>query len=338
MFSVNQSRHIYVAEKLGTTANHVTTLSTNGDIAVKSVGAGKDKQIYFLLKNLQTGEITKSDFISVDNITRIEPQKASNMATKMRKVEITLDSNLNGGAPIVGQDYVLGINFKNFFSSGDASQYYKDAAVHVTSSMTASAFYKAMVNALNLAFSREDGATATSNPYLSFSWKPNATTATQADAIVIEEKEQDWILGTKRQRRILFDVFPGTVYTGGGDVVWGTQTEITSSLTTVGNGKNIADLEWFCMGERGDQYRYMGYPNYIPTPYSVDASKAYDVLEIHYAFTDSGVNSYRTEKEITIAVPFVASGANDNAKHPINLIIDEIEYHTGLTIAGLSGN
>ena len=77
----------------------------------------------------------------------------------------------------------------------------------------------------------------------------------------------------------------------------------------------------------------MGYPNYIPSKYYVDPTKEYSVLEFHYAFTDSGVNSYRSEKELTIAVP---NGAAGHVYDVINDIIDEVEHHSGLTIAGLS--
>ena len=36
-------------------------------------------------------------------------------------------------------------------------------------------------------------------------------------------------------------------------------------------------------------------------------SKQYDVVELHYAFTDTGVNSYRSEKDITLVVATDAS-------------------------------
>ena len=202
--------------------------------------------------------------------------------------------------------------------------------------MTASDFYKAMVDALNLAFAREDGATATSNPYLTFSWKPNGTTATQADAIVIEEKPQPWSLGTKKARRIMFDVFTSTIYTGGDDVIWGIVTDATPAKASavvgtnaVGNGQQIADLEWFAAGERGDQYRNVGWPHVIPTQYMADATQQYDVIEMHYAFTDTGVNSYRTEKEICIAFP-KASTYNSSAE--INKFISAVNTAAGSTI------
>lgn len=338
-FSVNQVRHLYVAKDYvdGSTK---TALTNNGDIEVKKA----DNDLYFLYKNGK-GEVTHSDFINLKNLDRVEAIKSSAMATKMRKISLTLADN-----PVSGQDYVLGINFKNFFSSGDASQYYKDAVVHASSSVnTKSLFYKAMVKALNLAFSREDGATRYSNPYLKFKIgystssesEENDTNWASATAtkIIIEEKPQEWELGVKKARRIMFDVFPSTIYTGGEDVIWATlestglyYTEMIPA-TTVGNGQNIADLEWFCMGERGDQYRLQGWPNVIKTAYLADESKTYSVLEFHYAFTDTGVNSYRTEKELTIAVP---DGAAGHTYDVINGIIGEVNTAAGTSISTLS--
>jgi hypothetical protein len=78
------------------------------------------------------------------------------------------------------------------------------------------------------------------------------------------------------------------------------------------------------MGERGDQYRNMGWPNVIPTQYLVDASKEYNVLELHHAFTDQGVNSYRSEKDITI----VAEDAT-----VLNALINAINTAAGTNIA-----
>jgi hypothetical protein len=191
--------------------------------------------------------------------------------------------------------------------------------------MTATQFYAAMVDSLNYAFSREPDANKTSNPYLKFT--------SDANGLYIEEKPQEWGLGTKKARRIMFDVFCSTIFTGGEDLIWGEITDQTPAKANVvvgtngiGNGQQIADLEWFCMGERGDQYRNVGWPHVIKTTYLVDPTKQYNVLELHYAFTDTGVNSYRTEKEITI----VAEDAD-----VLNDIIDAINTASGLNIPNL---
>ena len=325
-FSVNQVHQLYVISGYNATVNAASAVGTIG--AIKSIDDLRGKEVMFSYKGVES--VLPSDFIQIQNIGYAKAIPASEMITVMKKVEVTLDSNVNSGAPIGGQDYVLSINFKNFFSSGDASQYFKDAAVHATSNMTASDFYKAMLKSLNAAFSREPGATKDSNPYLKFS-VDNTTTATK---LIIEEKPQEWILGTKKARRIMFDVFPSTVYVGGDDLVWGVATDATPAKASavvgtnaVGNGQQIADLEWFCMGERGDQYRGIGWPNVIPTKYLVDSTQQYHVLELHYAFTDTGVNSYRTEKEITIVAPATADG-----KTALNGFIGALNTATGLEI------
>lgn len=312
-YSVNQVHQLYVANAYNASVDETSAVGTIG--AIKKIEDGLGDQVMFFYKGADT--VLPSDFIQIKNIGYAKAIKASDMATKMRKVKVVLDSTINGGAPVSGQDYILGIQFRNFFSSGDASQYYKDAAVHATASMSAANFYTAMKDALDRAFSREDGATKTSNPYLTFT--------ADANGLIIEEKPQEWQLGTKKARRIMFDVQPRTVYTSGDDLIWGQVSEETPT-TLVGNGQNIADLEWFCMGERGDQYRMKGWPNVIYTKYLVDPTKEYNVLELHYAFTDTGVNSYRTEKEITIV--------SENAS-VLNDLIAEINSVTGLSIATL---
>ena len=336
-FSVNQSRHLYVISGYNATVNDASAVGTIG--AVKAIEDIRGKEVMFKYKGVES--VLPSDFIQIQNIGYAKAVPASDMITVMKKVEIALDPNVNEGNPYSGQDYVLSINFKNFFSSGDASQYFKDAAVHATASMTASDFYTAMVNSLNSAFSREPGATKTTNPYLKFSTKAKGGSGTDADdavAIVIEELPQEWALGTKKARRIMFDVFCSTIYADGDDVIWGTVTDATPAkgsavvgTNAVGNGQQIADLEWFCMGERGDQYRNVGWPNVIPTKYLVDPTQQYHVLELHFAFTDTGVNSYRTEKEITIVAPATSAG-----KTALNSFIGALNSATGLSIATLS--
>lgn len=334
-YSFNQVRHLYIADAYLAVTN-MDKDSNAKTIGVQVVDEGAKKQMYFLYKGAKT--LLKSDLIDIKNIDSIKVIKGSNQAIKMKKVEISLTAEAKdeNNKPIVGQDYVLGINFRNFFSSGDASQYYKNAAVHVTSSIdTVKKLFDAMKLALDKAFSREDGATPTSNPYLSFSVTGSGASA----KLVIEEKAQEWELGTKKARRIMFDVIPGSIYTGGEDVIWGTAADITfdnvknPSPTVVKNGQQIADLEWACMGERGDQYRNVGWPNVIKTEYLADSTKQYNLIEIHYAFTDTGVNSYRTEKELTIAVP---DGAVGEEYDVINTVIGAINSATGLSISTLS--
>ena len=211
----------------------------------------------------------------------------------------------------------------------DQDQYFKDAAVHVTNdTATAAKFYAALKDALDKCFSREVGATIKDNPYLTFT--------ASASGLTIEEKPQSWHLGTEAQERVYFDIVPTTVYDGTDDLVWG-KVETQTSTTKLGNGKKIADLEYFCLGERGDQYRKVGFPNDIETTGMVDPTKTYDILEIHYAFTDAGVSSYRSEKDITIAVPTAVKATDGGGADytVINAIIAAFNTASGLSVTTL---
>jgi len=245
----------------------------------------------------------------------------------LKSVKVELDPNVNSGNPVSGQDYLLRIVLRQFYGMSDEDQYFKDVVVHATSDMIATPlkFYQAMVDALNKAFSREVGATNNSNPYLTFT--------AAATGITITEKPQDWRLGTMAQESVMFDAVPTTIYYNADDVIWGKVTDLTPAKSAavvgtnaIGNGTKIADLEWFCMGERGDQYRQISWPNDIPTTYLVNPALQYHVLELHFAFTDTGVNSYKSEKDITIV---------GSDKAVINAIVGAINTAANLSIATL---
>ena len=328
-FHTNQSRHLYVATAYNAS---VTEASATGTIGAFKVADG---ELHFLYKGADT--VLKSDRIQLKNLDYAKAVKAVSMRVPFKSIKVTLASAaMSSSKPLEGVDYILGINFRQFYGMSDADTYYKDAVVHVTSGMTATQFYAAMAAQLNLAFSREVGATKTSNPYLTFS--------SSSAGLVITEKAQDWHLGLGSPEQVQFEVIPSTIYNGAADVVWGELTDVTTAKASItlgtdgrGNGQDLAELEWFCMGERGDQYRMAGYPNYIPTTYLTDPTKEYHVLELHHAFTDTGVNSYRSEKDITIIVPKdAATGEGATIYDTINAIIGAINTAAGTSIATLA--
>ena len=147
--------------------------------------------------------------------------------------------------------------------------------------------------------------------------------------IIIEEAEQPWVLGMMPQAFIPFTPQFLTIEVNGQERPWGTAT-VVAPTKTVPDGHLIADLEYFCMGARGDIYRGMGYPNTIKTTYLVDPSAAYDVLDIHYFYTGSNESVQKSEKTITLV-------AVDDGNHTImNSLINTINTASGLTITPLS--
>jgi hypothetical protein len=117
-----------------------------------------------------------------------------------------------------------------------------------------------------------------------------------------------------------------TITVDGSEYVWG-KVEKQDSENFVQNGKNIADLEYFCAGFRGDEYRGMGYPNNIETTYLVDPSKKYDTLDIHYAYVGSNESVQKSEKDITIVCE------DDGSHTAMKALITKINSISGLNIA-----
>ena len=354
-FSTNQVRQLYVAKALKTP--HVLASDAAGSIAVKNDTA--KNHLYFEYKGADN--LMRSDLIDIKNILYAKATDADAMAHELKSVTVTLDTNVNGGAPVAGQDYILRIAFRQYVGMSDEDQYFKYGMVHAYAGMDADEFYKVLALSIAKNFSREvvplikievhskatkskgrfdsngymvvtpttkdNGKSDTTNPYY-------ATDAlvTDIDSIRITEVEQPWRLGVMAQTPVYFTVQSVPVTVNGDERHWATLTEGTSG--SIGNGKTIADLEYFCMGERGDIYRGVGFPHNIPTTYLVDPTVKYNVIDIHYAYVGSNESVQKSEKTITLVVPKV--GANNQTSNKLaNDIISAINTATGLTIATL---
>lgn len=323
-FSVNQVRQLYVATAFKTP--HVLASDAAGSIAVKNDTA--KSHLYFEYKGADN--LMRSDLIDTKNILYAKATDATAMAHDLKSVTIALDSNVNGGAPVAGQDYILRIAFKQYVGMSDEDQYFKYGMVHAYAGMDASEFYKVLAVSLARNFSREvvplikiEIKTASATTEVTPTTKVADLTGTYT-GVVITEVEQPWRLGVMAQTPVYFTVQSVPVTVNGDERYWATLTESTSG--SISNGKTIADLEYFCMGERGDMYRQVGWPNNIPTTYLVDPAEAYYVFDIHYAYVGSNESVQKSEKTITIVCA-------DKAK--LNKVIAAFNTATGLSVATL---
>lgn len=165
---------------------------------------------------------------------------------------------------------------------------------------------------------------------------PVALTGGNASGLIVEEVPQEWILGTFPQVPVNFTLMPDTIVVNGDDRIWGL-VEKQASTNSIPDGHKIADLEYFCMGERGDVYRMMGFPNVIRTKYLVNPDLKYNTIDIHYAYVGSNEAVQKSEKDITIVVPKVG-GNNRTSNRLTNDIISAINTATGLTITTLNAS
>ena len=341
--SDNQFRNLYVMKAYKASESAITAV---GDATLKADTA---KNLMYLVYK-DTEDTLTSDIINIKNLLYVKSNKATDMARKLHSQSVTIKEN-----PISGQDYVLNVEVRNFVALGDDSTHIKFGAVHAVKDMTKSDFYKAM--ALNLAknLSREvvplikievhsagttskggfdsagymvvtpttkdNGKSDNTNPY----YDGTSSIVTDIDSIRITEVEQPWRLGVMAQTPVYFTVQPVAVMVNSDERIWATVTEGTNG--TIGNGKEIADLEYFCMGERGDMYRGIGFPNNIVTTYLVDPTKTYYTFDIHYAYVGNNESVQKSEKDITIV-------CSDKAE--FNKIVTAFNAATGLTIATIS--
>lgn len=326
VFSTNQVRQLYVATDVKEAPAHVLAGDTVGTIALKTDNA--KTHMYFEYKGV--GGLVRSDLIDTDKVLYAKATPASALSRKLKKATVTLDATVNGGNPIAGQDYILRIVFRQYLGMSDEDQYQKYGMVHAYAGMTPSDFYKSLAISLAKNFSREIV------PLVKF--KVGATEVTpntkledivgDVDSLVIEEVEQPWTLGIQEQVPVYFEVYPTTVTFNSDERIWG-EVEIgdTGAANAIKDGKIIADLEYFCLGERADQYRNIGWPNAIPSKTLVDPSKEYHVLDIHYAYVGSNECVQKSEKDITIV---------STDKADINTLITALNTATGLEIAALA--
>lgn len=340
-FSANQVRQLYVATALQ--SPNVIASNTAGSIAVKSDTA--KSHLYF--EYMGAGGMTRSDLIDIKNILYAKATDADDLAYDLAKYKLTLDDTVNGGGPVVAQDYILRIAFRNYPGLSEEDQYFKYGMVHAVTGMTASDFYKTLALSLVKNFSREEqgllkfyleaggsdaGVVAGTPTEVTKDTKESSLTGTYT-GIIIEEAPQDWILGVMEQAPVNFTIQPDFIIDNGDERIWGVVKKVTST-NSIPDGHKIADLEYFCMGERGDVYRMVGFPYVIRTKYLVDPDIKYNVIDIHYAYVGPNESVQKSEKDITIVVPKV--GADNQASNALaNSIISAINTATGLTIKTL---
>lgn len=330
--SINQVRQLYVAKAL---KNKTETLTTAGDIVPKADTA--KTTLYF--QYMSPAGLVSSDKIDLKHVLYAKATPSGALAHKLIRYSVTLDKGVSA-TPVAGQNYILRLAFRQYIGLSEEDQYFKYGEVIARSGMTASEFYKKM--AISLAKNLENktestplvniyliSATASEDIPVTSATKESDLTATDYNKIIIEETEQPWVLGMMPQEFIPFTPQFLTILVDGEERLWGVATKVTPTKT-VPDGHLMADLEYFCMGARGDIYRGMGYPNIIKTTYLADPDAIYDTLDIHYLYTGSNESAQKSEKTITLIA------VDDGSHTTMNNLIDAINAASGLTIAALS--
>lgn len=306
--SENQFRNLFVVSR-----NTDADLTQNGDI--KLVTDATDKSFHFEFKDVNN--IIHSDIIEPSKVLYANFTTSDLMNRQLKAVTIKPNGEI-----ISGQDYIVHIQVQNYIGLGDDLIHTKFGAVHATKGMTAGKWCLYMALSLAKNFSREatklfkfvvsDGGGTTAKTkeitadmtyaQMDAEFK---TTSTYKE-VVVYEVEQPWRRGISPVEPVNFTVIPSTILEDGeykdcaevGTI--DTTTDKTPVGAIVGNGKNIADMEWFYHGNRGDAIRGWAYPNDFEFTPMVEANKTYDVIDIHYYQINSNMENGRSERTLTL--------------------------------------
>lgn len=281
----NQVRHLYVASEL---AN--ATPEALGELRVLGETG---KSLYF--QHYGHGGLTSSDKIDVDKIRYVKQTPAAllNDTIKSHVVTVTKVS--------AGQVYEIKLRFLNYIGNGAQDFTYRLGTYRAKSSDDAAAIAAGLAESLQTTLGLEKGAAASNIQNYK---EPIATVEVSGAAITIKEVEQYWELGKFPVAQMPIEVSLNGVVIDDEylDFEWATITD-GAPIVLSNAGKKLADLEYFCMGWRGDEYRGMGFPRNFTTKYMVNPATSYDVIDIHYFFQGTGVSVQQSEKELTLVVP-----------------------------------
>ncbi|MDR2233940.1 MAG: hypothetical protein LBE56_12585 [Tannerella sp.] len=288
-FSQDQFRQFYAVLKFNNTDPKVDTWVTAGDAGFGKNATNTQFWLNYASPNgvwepNATGsrvQVTRGDIIHKDRIVYAKMSTAGDRP--LQRMEVVLNPTLNSGAPIIGQDYLLNFVFTNLNIGGPENQYFKTGASYrARTGDTAAIVYNELADSAKRNFSRE------SYPYVHVytdTWdpwttpKPATSTSTK---IIVEEVLQPYARGKRSGNQVPFSMVAAPVIDNGSYVAWGNITNTTATNAKYSpSGRIVADMEWFYLGQRAEQFRFDGYNNF-ETVYLTDPTASYDSLDIEF--------------------------------------------------------
>lgn len=327
-----QAKSVFVANAYG---DPMGANAINGTIFANPSADGCDLILKY--KDVK-GQQKRSDIIPVENILWVKAQSAEAEREFVKTWTVTLDSNVNSGNIIVGENYLLNFSIAGYYDPSDVNEYIKTVAIHGFAGMTAATFYKKLAISIAKNFSREPD-----KPIKVFIGSDEITPETKeadistATSVVIKEAEPYWKRGSFTFARYKIKVGSGTVNVSGDEVQWASIAQAESQTEFFGNGKKTAELEDYSMSMSSDFF-IKGKTWALSPEVMVDPEKEYNYLQIHYCHIGSGESPQKSEKDIVV----VAQNAIEDdetsidGKSIINSIVNVINTATGKSYGTLS--
>ena len=129
-FSVNEVRQFYVVNRLITGGE----VEAAGDLKIKEGSDGEHLWFEYWSPNggaAGVGGAVRTDLIEKGKVAYVKDSHSTMPAqTPFPKKEISLNPDLNGGAPVVGQKYIFRVRFYGMGVGGNNIQYSKSSGVY----------------------------------------------------------------------------------------------------------------------------------------------------------------------------------------------------------------
>lgn len=319
-FNVNQNNQWFtvmgVEDPQGTPAA--------GDIVVKT-GGGKKWLLYNHYNQDNEIDSTKKKYKRSEIIERLMYIKYTPVEAFPKRNRWTVTFS---GTPTAGETYVMTVTAPQFHGLGEYLRESFGVTYTATTTSTGANMMQSFANDLN-----DHKDLVGTNGFVDIS--------VSGTTITIEEKaEQKWRRGAMFNDYVtILDFSFLNVNTGvdhSGDF---TVTHSTTNSFTYKNSQEVADMEYFYLGEHGDQQRDYGFPYNLHKPngyYKVNdtSTDGYDIIEIHHCYVGNGTFVHKSEMSITIAMP--AGNSTDNNLHAV--ASDVIGKLNSEWSAGLSTN
>ena len=266
-FSTNQVMQFYVVESAD-------------DIAILPYKDEKAFKISFTKLGITSDKIENVEWATLTKAAKLQP--------KAKKITVAF-----AGDVVIGEDYAVKVSYPEVGGAGVESWTTKTAVAHAGKGATKVTVVKELKDQLTKILG-VDG----------------VLTVAPADGGFAITANVENVKYERGIRPIVIPDFNVTVnqITDEGELTnWATldenqQLPVESVDTGLTSGYKLADMEYFAMGERGDEYRMAAYPNHIITDYKIDPAKTYGVYNVHYSYKGYNTQSHKSEKDLVIAV------------------------------------
>lgn len=224
----------------------------------------------------------------IENVEWAKFTKSTALKTKAKKMTVTF-----AGDVVIGEDYAVKVSYPEVGGAGVESWTTKTAVVHAGKGATKATVVAELIAQLTKVLGVDEVL--------------NVAPVEGGFAITANVANVKYERGIRPIAIPDFNVTVNQITDEGELTNWAIldenqQIPVESVDTGLASGYKLADMEYFAMGERGDEYRMAAYPNHIVTDYKIKEDQNYGVYNVHYSYKGYNTQSHKSEKDLVIAV------------------------------------